>query len=69
MRYLYRDHEVDVEAPIGGKARALAGLRDVELPIPPWFVLCPDAFYASLSAVQRETLQSVEQGVDRKSVV
>jgi pyruvate,water dikinase len=67
MRYLYRDHEVDVEAPIGGKARALAGLRDVELPIPPWFVLCPDAFYASLSGVQPETLQSIEQGAREES--
>ena len=30
--------------PIGGKARALAALEHAGLPVPPWFVVLPDAF-------------------------
>jgi phosphohistidine swiveling domain-containing protein len=38
---------------IGGKARALAALTAADLPIPPWFVVLPDAFWASLPDGQR----------------
>ena len=38
---------------IGGKARALAALTAEDLPIPPWFVVLPDAFWASLPDGQR----------------
>ena len=38
MNYVIRDHETDhetdAELPLGGKARALAALRDADLPIP-----------------------------------
>src|SRR5437867_526027 len=44
MRYLVRDRDADLAAPLGGKARALAALRDAGVTIPPWFVVLPSAF-------------------------
>ena len=35
--------------PVGGKARALAELANAGLPVPPWFVVLPEAFDASLT--------------------
>jgi pyruvate,water dikinase len=58
MPYVLRGHEADVSAPLGGKARALAALRDADLPIPPWIVLIPDAFIASLTPAQRTALDA-----------
>lgn len=40
----------------GGKASALAALARAGLPVPPWFVVTPEAFDASLSPAQRKTL-------------
>ena len=58
MKYLIRDHEADVEAPLGGKARALAALREADLPIPAWFVVLPEAFHDSLTAQERIALDT-----------
>ncbi|MXW81931.1 MAG: phosphoenolpyruvate synthase [Rhodothermaceae bacterium] len=47
---------------MGGKAAALATLAGTGLKIPTWFVIVPDAFEASLSLEQRQTLlQAVDQ--------
>src|SRR5712691_9147688 len=35
-------------APIGGKATALAQLTATGFPVPPWFVVTPEAFFACL---------------------
>ena len=48
-------------ARIGGKAAALAALDGFEFPIPPWFVVTPDAFYQSLSQQQRRQLEEPER--------
>ena len=40
-------------ARCGGKAGALAALHAAGLPIPPWFALAPEAFYAALSDRER----------------
>ena len=50
MKYVIRDHEANLDAPLGGKARALAALRAADLSIPAWFVVRPEAFHDSLSA-------------------
>jgi pyruvate,water dikinase len=42
---------------MGGKAAALAKLTAAGLPVPPWFVITPDAFTASLSDSQRHALE------------
>ena len=47
---------------MGGKAAALATLASTGLKIPTWFVIVPDAFEASLSLEQQQTLlQAVDQ--------
>ena len=60
MKYVIRDHEgeADAEAPLGGKARALAALREADLPIPGWFAVGPEAFNDSLSAADRVALEA-----------
>lgn len=57
MKYVIRDHEADLDAPLGGKARALAALRSDELPIPAWFVVRPEAFHDSLAPDQKNALE------------
>ena len=37
-----------VNDQIGGKAQALASLKNTDLPIPAWFVVAPSAFWSSL---------------------
>ena len=61
MKFLLREREADLQAPLGGKARALAALRQAELPIPAWFVIVPDAFHASLLPEQDPTPSSEVQ--------
>ena len=40
---LFRHEAVGTTLPIGGKARALADLSKAGLPVPPWFVILPQA--------------------------
>jgi rifampicin phosphotransferase len=48
VKYILSPDEITRETPVGGKARALARMAEAELPIPPWFVVLPSAFYASV---------------------
>jgi rifampicin phosphotransferase len=57
MKYVIRDCEADLKAPLGGKARALAALRLDDLSIPAWFAVRPEAFHDSLTAEQRAALE------------
>src|SRR5262245_9694718 len=43
MRYVVSGQIAPIDGPLGGKARALAALRDADLGIPPWFVVTPEA--------------------------
>ena len=45
---------------LGGKAHALAALNAANLAIPPWFVITPDAFKASLIEQQVNDLSVAE---------
>src|SRR5262245_30560698 len=69
MRFIVFDADADLNAPLGGKARALAALRQAELPIPPWFVVLPDAFHASLSPEQANALNSAPDTASLRAVV
>jgi len=42
--------QVQLDSPVGGKARALAALTQAGLPVPEWFVVLPHSFDASLPA-------------------
>src|SRR5437764_14429147 len=69
MKYVLRDHEADLDAPLGGKARALAALRAADLSIPAWFVVRPEAFRVSLSAEQRQTLNNALDEAALRTIV
>src|SRR4051812_20476159 len=58
MKYVLTADAVHANAPVGGKARALAALRRAGLPIPPWAVLLPAALGDSLTETQRQSLQA-----------
>ncbi len=47
-------------ALLGGKGRALAELGRAGFPVPEWFALSPEAFYASLPAESRKLLERGE---------
>jgi pyruvate,water dikinase len=69
MAYVVREVDASPNAPIGGKARALAALRDTGLPIPPWFVLVPEAFRASLTDAERTALENADVGARVRAAV
>ncbi len=48
MKVILRPGEVSEARLLGGKARALDRLAQARLPVPPWFVVSPDAFWTSL---------------------
>jgi pyruvate,water dikinase len=54
MRWVLRGDDADLSAPLGGKARALAALRDADLPIPPWVVALPAAHSAPPAELHAE---------------
>lgn len=56
MNHIVRHDRASPDAPLGGKARALAHLRDAGFPIPPWVVVLPSAFAASLDPDRAERL-------------
>jgi pyruvate,water dikinase len=64
MQFVIRGDEADARGPLGGKARALALLREADLPIPPWVVLRPEALHASLTPPQRQSLDAADRNGD-----
>src|SRR4051812_34706993 len=58
MTYVLWPEQTGAAGDLGGKARALAELQQARLPIPDWFVLTTDTFYASLSFGQRQAIES-----------
>src|SRR5262249_55436044 len=67
--FVIRDREADLQAPLGGKARALASLRQAGLPIPEWLVVTPDAFHKSLSSEQQAALHVARDAESIRAVV
>jgi phosphoenolpyruvate synthase/pyruvate phosphate dikinase len=51
MRYIIHPKDHTDSERLGGKAAALAAVQRADLPVPPWFVLAPEAFYASMNNV------------------
>lgn len=50
MKHVLFPDEIAPEMPVGGKARALAQMSQAGLPVPPWMVVLPSAFYSSVSS-------------------
>ena len=56
MKYIVRPGDSCTAEQLGGKGGALAALRLAGMPIPAFFVLSPEAFYASLNETERRAL-------------
>lgn len=56
-KLVLRHDQVETGSVIGGKAWALWQLGRAELPVPPWLVVLPDAFYESLAEEERAQLE------------
>jgi len=64
VNFIFHTAEASSGARLGGKAQALASLRDTGLNVPAWFAILPEAFEASLSNADRQTFcgtKSVEE--------
>jgi rifampicin phosphotransferase len=69
MSYVVHGADADLQAPLGGKARALAALRQARLPIPEWVALLPEAFHASLDPAQRDALKTAQDAAALRALV
>ena len=63
MRYLVYSADDITGIELGGKAGALHALAAHELPVPPWFVIRPEAFWASLDPSLRTVLETAGRDV------
>ncbi len=61
-------HEIDRASRVGGKAAALAALTQSGLPVPPWFVVLPAAFHASVTADLVEALQQATSAESAQAI-
>ncbi len=59
-KIIQRANEASDAATVGGKAAALAQLQSRDFPIPPWFVITPEAFFQSLTQPQRQAFQETK---------
>jgi pyruvate,water dikinase len=69
MQYIIRPQDSNAADRLGGKARALARLQAAGLPIPPWFVVGLEAFYASLTETERQALQTVQNSSEALKLI
>ena len=60
MQYTVFPDDIHAHAELGGKGRSLAQLERAGLPVPPWCVVLPKAFYSALSDAQRQKLESAD---------
>lgn len=68
MQYLLDDtHQVDLSR-FGGKAAAFGHLASTGLPIPPWVVVDPQAFYESVSQERLDELRQSTEAIDVASL-
>ena len=63
MSHLVTSKTVTGDHELGGKARALADLSGAGFPVPPWLVVTPGAFAASLTDSRRAALESAQDDV------
>lgn len=69
MRFIADSSSVTPDIQVGGKARALAALAEESVPIPPWFVVTPAAFYESLLPEQARALEQADSPESIAAVV
>src|SRR3990172_10222081 len=69
MRYIIHPKDHTDSERLGGKAAALAAVQRADLPVPPWFVLAPEAFYESRNRVERRALEAPASDDTLRSLV
>lgn len=69
MNFIIHPTENYLDVSLGGKAKALAALHYVGLNIPAWFVVSPEAFYASLTPAQRDALTRAQDEDTIRSII
>ena len=68
MRYVRVAGEVAPDTPVGGKGRGLAALTQAGLPVPPWAVVLPDAFLASMEPAARDAFERATDPAEARSL-
>jgi pyruvate,water dikinase len=61
--------EVGPDTPVGGKGRALWALTSAGLPVPPWAVAVPEAFYESLEPAARRALEAAHDVDEVRAII
>lgn len=69
MSYLAYPDDDTPGLVFGGKAKALRALAAARLPIPPWFVVLPNALLAALDDHQRQQFQNSDAHTDVASIL
>ena len=62
MKYIVQPTDSDAPDRVGRKAAALAALQRAGLPVPAWFALTREAFYASLGERERSAIGAAADG-------
>jgi phosphohistidine swiveling domain-containing protein len=65
---IIRTGEMGADRELGGKAAALAALHQTNVPVPPWFVVVPAAFTASISDAQRVAFEAACAGSELAAI-
>src|SRR5262249_47789887 len=65
MNHIVHARNAALDAPLGGKARALAALQRAGFPVPPWLAVLPGAMEEALGPVRLRCLQEAEGEADR----
>ena len=59
MKFIITSEKIKKEQNLGGKATHLSNLQQMNLNVPPFFVIHPNAFYNELSNKQKDTLKII----------
>src|SRR5262249_27665884 len=65
MNHIVHSRNAALDAPLGGKARALAALQKAGFPVPPWLAVLPGAMEEALGPERLRCLQEAEGEADR----
>ncbi|HSF02301.1 MAG TPA: PEP/pyruvate-binding domain-containing protein, partial [Solirubrobacterales bacterium] len=69
MKLVLPSDEIGPGTPIGGKGRALSALTNAGLPVPPWAVVVPEAFYQSLDPPRCAALEKARDVDETRAII
>ncbi|HEX2974170.1 MAG TPA: PEP/pyruvate-binding domain-containing protein, partial [Tepidisphaeraceae bacterium] len=68
MIYIIWPEDSTEHTHLGSKAQTLFELRQLDLPISPWFVIAPEAFYASLNSPQQAAFRQSDDAEEIQQI-